>query len=69
MRKPSREVIHSERGPVKALVVQNLQAISSVAREDRDGSSRYRASKISAFEDELGWYRVFSRPYHVIGVF
>ena len=31
----------------KALVVQNLQAISSVARDDRDGCSRYRASKMS----------------------
>ena len=48
MRKPSRGVIHSERGLVKALVVQNLQAISCVARDDRDGRSRYRAAKISA---------------------
>ena len=48
MRKPSRGAIHSEREVVKALDVQNLQAISSVAREDRDGSSRYRASQMSA---------------------
>ena len=48
MRKPSRGVIRSERELVKALVDQNLQAISSVARDDRDGRSRYRASKISA---------------------
>ena len=48
MRKPSRGVVQSERGLVKALVSQNLQAISCVAREDRDGSSRYRASKMSA---------------------
>ena len=48
MRKPSRGVIHSERGLVKALVDQNLQAISCVARDDWDGRSRYRAAKISA---------------------
>ena len=60
MRKPSRGVIQSERGAVKALVDQNLQAISCVARDDRDGCSRYRASKISVTTDELGWYRDFS---------
>ena len=48
MRKPSRGVIQSERGTVQALVDQNLQAISSVARDDRDGCSRYRVSKMSA---------------------
>ena len=69
MRKPSRGVIHSERGSVKALVVQNLQAISCVARDDRDGRSRYRASKISAFADELGWYRDFSPLSYDRGVF
>ena len=60
MRKPSRGVNQSERGAVKALVDQNLQAISCVARDDRDGCSRYRASKISVTTDELGWYRDFS---------
>ena len=48
MRKPSRGVIQSERGAVKALVDQNLQATSCVARDDRDGHSRYRVTKISA---------------------
>ncbi len=48
MRKPSRGDIRSERGMVKALVVQSLQATSCVARDDRDGCSRYRASKMSA---------------------
>ena len=62
MRKPSRGVIRSERGSVQALVDQNLQATSSVARDDRDGCSRYRASKMSAPADELGWYREFVAP-------
>ena len=61
MRKPSRGVIDSERGLVKALVEQNLQATSSVARDDRDGYSRYRVSKIR-FAGELGWYRVIYAP-------
>jgi len=60
MRKPSRGNVSSERGAVKALDGQSLQAISCVARDDRDGSSRYRAAKISAVADELGWYRDFS---------
>ena len=68
MRKPSREDIQSERGTVQALVVQNLQATSCVARDDRDGHSRYRASKISVAADELGWYREFS-PLSMIGAF
>ncbi len=38
----------SEREPVKALGGP-LQATSSVARDDRDGSSRYRASKMSGY--------------------
>ena len=62
MRKPSRGVIHSERGMVKALVDQNLQAISCVARDDRDGRSRYRAAKMPRC-GELGWYRDYTRPY------
>ena len=69
MRKPSRGVIQSERGAVKALVDQNLQAISCVARDDRDGCSRYRASKISVSADELGWYRDFSPLSEDRGVF
>ena len=48
MRKPSRGNACSERGSVKALGGQILQAISCVARDDRDGRSRYRAAKISA---------------------
>ena len=39
-----------------------LQAVSVVAREDRDGCSRYRASKMSPYGDELGWYRVIYAP-------
>ena len=39
-----------------------LRAVSVVAREDRDGCSRYRASKMSLYGDELGWYRVFYAP-------
>ena len=62
MRKPSRGVIQSERGMVQALVDQNLQATSCVARDDRDGRSRYRASKMSSLEDKLGWYRVIHAP-------
>ena len=60
MRKPSRGNACSERGSVKALGGQILQAISCVARDDRDGRSRYRAAKMSRQRDELGWYRVFS---------
>ena len=48
MRKPSRGNACSERGSVKALGGQILQAIFSVARDDRDGCSRYRATKMSA---------------------
>ncbi len=32
------------------------------AREDRDGRSRYRATKMS-LRDKLGWYRELLRPY------
>lgn len=46
MRKPSGGKAQSERELVKALGL-TLQAISSVARDDRDGRSRYRAAKIS----------------------
>ena len=46
---------------MKALV-ENLYATSCVARDDRDGCSRYRASKISFLKDELGWYRVIYAP-------
>ena len=37
----------SERGKVRASYVASLYATSSVARDDRDGCSRYRASKMS----------------------
>ncbi len=46
-----------------------LQAILCVAREDRDGSSRYRAAKMSLYRDKLGWYRVFYAPMIFIGAF
>ncbi len=46
MRKLSGGKAQSEREPVKALGL-TLQAISCVARDDRDGGSRYRAAKIS----------------------
>ena len=47
MRKPSSySSVRSEREPVKALT-EPLQATSCVARDDRDGRSRYRVSKIS----------------------
>ena len=49
MRKPSKGEVLSERGTVKALGL-TLQATSSVAREDRDGSSRYRAAKMPAMQ-------------------
>ena len=38
------------------------QATSCVARDDRDGCSRYRAAKMSPIGDELGWYRDFTSP-------
>jgi len=37
----------SERGIVRASYVASLYATSSVARDDRVGCSRYRASKMS----------------------
>jgi len=40
-----------------------LPATCLVAREDRDGYSRYRVSKMPAFAGELGWYRDLRRPY------
>ena len=52
----------SERGMVKALRIPSWQATFSVAREDRDGCSRYRAAKMPAFAGELGWYRESPRP-------
>ena len=52
----------SERGKVEAPWWKDLQAASAVARDDRDGCSRYRAAKMSAYADELGWYRVFFAP-------
>ena len=36
-----------------------LQATSCVARDDRDGSSRYRVAKMSDLSDKLGWYREY----------
>ena len=69
MRKPSRGDIQSERGTVKALVDQSLQATSSVAREDRDGCSRYRASKMSPDRGIIRVVPRYLRPYRKIGVF
>ncbi len=37
------------------------------ARDDRDGGSRYRASKMRGFPCELGWYRERLRPYEWVG--
>ena len=37
----------SERGTVRASYVRYLYATSSVARDDRDGNSRYRVAKMS----------------------
>ena len=37
----------SEKGTVEALCVSDPQATSAVARDDRDGCSRYRASEMS----------------------
>ena len=37
--------------------VRQPQATFSVAREDRDGRSRYRALKMPGMSGKLGWYR------------
>ena len=42
-------------GGCKPLVQRHFSHFQA-AREDRDGRSRYRVSKMS-FLDELGWYR------------
>ena len=42
---------------------ETLPATFCVAREDRDGCSRYRVSKMPAVAGELGWYRDHRRPY------
>ena len=63
MRKLSKEVTLSERGDGESPLRKTLQATFCVAREDRDGGSRYRASKMPAFVGELGWYRDYRRPY------
>jgi len=60
MRKPSFVKTQSERGMVKALgwsVASHFQA----ARDDRDGSSRYRASKMPVF----GRIRVVPRVFYL----
>ena len=54
---------------MKALRYLLCKPLPSVARDDRDGSSRYRASKMSLFQDELGWYRVIYAPIVWIGAF
>ena len=57
-----RHIAISERGRWKPSA-KTLQAISFVARDDRDGRSRYRAAKMSAFfAGELGWYRDSTSP-------
>ena len=43
-------VLSRERGMVKTLKSRFLQAAFRVAREDRDGCSRYRASKLPALQ-------------------
>ena len=47
MSKPSRGKTRSEKGTVQALRSEVCKPLISAAREDRDGSSRYRASKMS----------------------
>ena len=59
MRKQSSVQMPSARGEWWKPLTDDLQATCRVAREDRDGCSRYRASKMSAFTDELGWYREY----------
>ena len=49
----------SERGNGASPLAEALQATSCVVRDDRNGSSRYRASKMSGFSDKLGWYREY----------
>ena len=63
MQKPCRRISNveafSERGFGVSPLVEILQAASCVARDDRDGCSRYSVSKISGFPDDLGWYREY----------
>ena len=64
MRKPSKYRPLSERGDGESPLRKPLQATFCVAREDRDGCSRYRASKMLMLRiGELGWYRDSRRPY------
>ena len=51
MEKPSKEKALSEGETVKAPGFRPCKPLLSVAREDRDGGSRYRASKMSGFPD------------------
>ena len=62
MRKPSKGVFFQREGIGASPQSNALQATSGVARDDRDGSSRYRASKMPLV-GELGWYRDHTRPY------
>ena len=57
----SKEDTRSEREPVKALYLTAAGHFQA-ARDDRDGRSRYRATKM-LFISELGWYRDLARPY------
>ena len=59
MRKPSSRNVRSERGEGESPLTGTLQATFAVARDDRDGCSRYRASKMSA----LRIIRVVPRYY------
>jgi len=52
---------------VKALCRKSVSHFQA-AREDRDGRSRYRASKMP-HGGELGWYRDSRRPYVRGGVY
>ena len=49
MRKSSKWMFHSERETVKALVLKFASHFQA-AREDRDGGSRYRATKMPGFQ-------------------
>ena len=50
MGKQSRRQTVSEKGMVEALRILLRQATFAVARDDRDGCSRYRAAKMSDFQ-------------------
>lgn len=55
---------------MEALGTESAGHFLFVARDDRDGRSRYRAAKMSCRrQDELGWYREIFAPIVMIGAF